>query len=269
VTKRRLPNWLKITLGVFVVLFALGAIFGKAPAKTAEITAPTSTPTPTATTSTPPVASYTVTAVVDGKQVSLVDSQGVTKTVQAAGLDMPRGVYCYGTETSNWATTFLLGKQFTIKMVIQESATLAMLTRTDGTDYATEALKTGHAKYVADGLVSPYATALEAAQTSARTATTGLWGPPCNGTIDAPAPALAEATGTQAPPAPVTKAAAQKTTKTTPAPAAVPPTTADSGSGVYFANCTEAKAAHAAPLHIGEPGYRPALDRDHDGIACE
>jgi hypothetical protein len=38
---------------------------------------------------------------------------------------------------------------------------------------------------------------------------------------------------------------------------------------VYFANCTEARAAGAAPLHIGEPGYRPALDRDHDGIACE
>lgn len=38
---------------------------------------------------------------------------------------------------------------------------------------------------------------------------------------------------------------------------------------VYYANCKEAKAAGAAPLHVGEPGYRPKLDRDGDGVACE
>jgi hypothetical protein len=38
---------------------------------------------------------------------------------------------------------------------------------------------------------------------------------------------------------------------------------------VFYANCAQAKAAGAAPLHLGEPGYRPALDRDRDGIACE
>ncbi len=49
---------------------------------------------------------------------------------------------------------------------------------------------------------------------------------------------------------------------------AVEPTTPP-GSGVYYANCTAARAAGAAPLHLGEPGYRLALDRDKDGIACE
>ncbi len=38
---------------------------------------------------------------------------------------------------------------------------------------------------------------------------------------------------------------------------------------VYYANCTEAREAGAAPIMRGEPGYRPALDRDNDGIACE
>ncbi|MGE0227490.1 MAG: thermonuclease family protein [Dehalococcoidia bacterium] len=38
---------------------------------------------------------------------------------------------------------------------------------------------------------------------------------------------------------------------------------------VYYANCTEARAAGAAPLLRGEPGYRDALDGDKDGIACE
>lgn len=40
-------------------------------------------------------------------------------------------------------------------------------------------------------------------------------------------------------------------------------------SSVYYANCTAARAAGAAPIYRGQPGYRPALDRDGDGIACE
>lgn len=37
----------------------------------------------------------------------------------------------------------------------------------------------------------------------------------------------------------------------------------------YYANCKEARAAGAAPLYQGDPGYRPELDRDRDGVACE
>jgi cell envelope opacity-associated protein A len=44
----------------------------------------------------------------------------------------------------------------------------------------------------------------------------------------------------------------------------------DTGAtNVYYANCTAARAAGAAPIYRGEPGYRSALDRDDDGIACE
>jgi hypothetical protein len=38
---------------------------------------------------------------------------------------------------------------------------------------------------------------------------------------------------------------------------------------VYFENCDAARAAGAAPIYRGEPGYRPGLDRDGDGVACE
>lgn len=38
---------------------------------------------------------------------------------------------------------------------------------------------------------------------------------------------------------------------------------------VYYKNCAAARAAGAAPILQGQPGYRPALDRDGDGIACE
>ena len=36
-----------------------------------------------------------------------------------------------------------------------------------------------------------------------------------------------------------------------------------------FSSCAQARAAGAAPLLRGTPGYNPALDRDKDGIACE
>jgi hypothetical protein len=38
---------------------------------------------------------------------------------------------------------------------------------------------------------------------------------------------------------------------------------------VSYASCSEARAAGAAPLHRGEPGYREAMDGDGDGVACE
>lgn len=37
----------------------------------------------------------------------------------------------------------------------------------------------------------------------------------------------------------------------------------------YYSSCREAKAAGAAPLYRGDPGYRSGLDRDGDGVACE
>ncbi|MFD7336744.1 excalibur calcium-binding domain-containing protein [Streptomyces violascens] len=42
-----------------------------------------------------------------------------------------------------------------------------------------------------------------------------------------------------------------------------------SGGSVYYKNCAAVRAAGAAPLHRGDPGYAAHLDRDGDGIACE
>jgi len=36
-----------------------------------------------------------------------------------------------------------------------------------------------------------------------------------------------------------------------------------------FRSCSEARAAGAAPIRRGSPGYSKGLDRDGDGIACE
>jgi hypothetical protein len=94
--------------------------------------------------------------------------------------------------------------------------------------------------------------------TSTSAAPTGTSAAPSSGGTTATTKAPVATTKATAPPtthAPVTTAA------TTPPPPAA--------SGPTYANCTAARNAGAAPLYRGDPGYRDALDRDHDGIACE
>ncbi|GAA5504386.1 hypothetical protein Dxin01_04156 [Deinococcus xinjiangensis] len=37
---------------------------------------------------------------------------------------------------------------------------------------------------------------------------------------------------------------------------------------VFYATCAQMRAAGAAPIRVGHPGYRTGLDADHDGWAC-
>ncbi|OZB88124.1 MAG: hypothetical protein B7X41_09800 [Microbacterium sp. 14-71-5] len=89
---------------------------------------------------------------------------------------------------------------------------------------------------------------------------------PAGSTLPPPAvPAPAPAGPAPAAPAPVAPAPAAPA----PAPAAAPVPAAPAPATVYYENCTAARAAGAAPILEGQPGYRPALDRDKDGVACE
>jgi len=66
-------------------------------------------------------------------------------------------------------------------------------------------------------------------------------------------------------------AAAQQSARTVPvAPVApaVPAVPAVPAAAAY-ANCTAARAAGAAPVYRGSPGYGTHLDRDGDGIGCD
>ncbi|MFW6188720.1 MAG: GmrSD restriction endonuclease domain-containing protein [Actinomycetota bacterium] len=49
----------------------------------------------------------------------------------------------------------------------------------------------------------------------------------------------------------------------------VPATEPSSSGGTSYADCAAARAAGAAPLRSGDPGYRPGMDGDRDGVACE
>lgn len=48
-----------------------------------------------------------------------------------------------------------------------------------------------------------------------------------------------------------------------------PPVTSEPPSNVYYENCDAVRAAGAAPIHAGDPGYDSHLDRDGDGVACK
>ncbi|GGQ21987.1 excalibur calcium-binding domain-containing protein [Streptomyces roseolilacinus] len=41
------------------------------------------------------------------------------------------------------------------------------------------------------------------------------------------------------------------------------------GGSVFYDNCSAARAAGAAPVRLGDPGYGRHLDRDGDGVGCE
>lgn len=92
-------------------------------------------------------------------------------------------------------------------------------------------------------------------------------------TATPPAPTTAEPALTAPPAATSASVAPRRTTKPTkvprrtvqPEPEHEPPQPAD----VYYANCSEVRAAGAAPIRRGDPGYSRKLDRDGDGIACE
>jgi hypothetical protein len=71
----------------------------------------------------------------------------------------------------------------------------------------------------------------------------------------APAPDPVPATPAQPAPAPVAPAQ----------PAPVAPAPAE----VYYKNCDAVRAAGAAPIYQGQPGYGTHLDRDKDGIGCD
>ena len=46
-------------------------------------------------------------------------------------------------------------------------------------------------------------------------------------------------------------------------------TTPTSKPSTYFASCADARAAGRENIPQDDPAYRPELDRDGDGLACE
>jgi endonuclease YncB( thermonuclease family) len=243
---RQAPRWQRVTLvmaAALLLLIILAAVSGpstkdqKRSSAGSVVAATTTTTTSllvTTTTSTVPV--VTITEVADGR--TIVGSDG--KQVQIAALAEPGP--CWADPAVDFTKNTLVGKE--VRFVVQSGGAVSVLLP-DGTDFAVLAVGRGvtRTEAAASG-------ALATAQNAAKLAGLGLWGTPCHGLDTLPPP--------PPPPVPTTKIVAPE-----------PPPPAPPAQGVYYPNCAAAKAAGAAPLHVGQPGYRKQLDRDGDGVACE
>lgn len=69
-------------------------------------------------------------------------------------------------------------------------------------------------------------------------------------------------------PAPFTAPVEPEPAPPQPDPAPAPPAPAPPAS-VFYQNCDAVRAAGAAPIYAGQPGYSRKLDRDGDGVGCE
>ena len=68
----------------------------------------------------------------------------------------------------------------------------------------------------------------------------------------------------------VTEAApSTEPTPVAPAPAPVEAPPAPAPSNVTYKNCAAVRAAGAAPIRVGEPGFSTKFDGDGDGVGCE
>ncbi|WP_366246666.1 GmrSD restriction endonuclease domain-containing protein [Cellulosimicrobium cellulans] len=65
---------------------------------------------------------------------------------------------------------------------------------------------------------------------------------------------------------------AEEPSPAAPAPTSAPPPApapAPAPADVVYENCAAVRAAGAAPIHAGQPGYSPEFDGDGDGVGCE
>jgi micrococcal nuclease len=192
--------------------------------------------------------------VVDGDTIDIRDDIRGRLRIRVLGIDTPETkkpgytVGCWGPQATQFAQDTLLGQRVafladpTQDRTDRYGRTLAYLVKGDGWNYSVEAARAGtaHAYIYDNNPVQKYAE-IAAAEQEAKAAGRGLWGPPCHGNT--------ESTPISAPQS--------------------APSTAVPDAGVYFPNCKAAKAAGAAPLYVGQPGYRTGLDGDGDGVACE
>ena len=143
----------------------------------------------------PPTATAdVVTTTADVLRVVDGDTIDIRLRVRVLGIDTPEtkkpgfDVACWGPEATEFARSTMLGQRVALQpdptqdRTDRYGRTLGYLVRADGFDYSIEAVRAGTAKsYVYGGVpVSRYA-AIEAAETEARAAMRGLWGPPCYG----------------------------------------------------------------------------------------
>lgn len=223
-----------------------------APTKVQAVEKPISETTKKAPAPKPAPKLYRVTSITDGDTIK-VDIDGKIETIRFIGMDTPetkdprKPVQCYGKEASSRMQHYVQSKSVALEADASQGnrdkydRLLRYVFLEDGTNVALQMIREGYAHEYTYDKPYKYQAAFKAAEATAKANGSGFWATnTCNGD---------------------TTQAAESAT-----PAATP---TQSDSSVYYANCTEVRAAGAAPIYAGQPGYSTKLDRDRDGVACE
>jgi micrococcal nuclease len=142
-------------------------------------------PTPAAAVNSPLGPVVTVSRVVAGDRIEV--SGPVNGLVVALGIISPSGQSCGATESKEFALRALSNQMVTLVSDPSQPVTdkaghrLAYLRLPDGTDYSTQAVQAGMAKYFDQGTPVGSAAEIKDAQNQAKQTKAGLWGAPCNG----------------------------------------------------------------------------------------
>jgi len=275
----------------------------------AESTAPRSgsTPTPTEDDDALPAAAagpYPVLDVVDGDTIK-VAARGSVVTVRLIGIDTPETkdprttVQCFGPQAARKASALLAGEQVWLEYDGSQGRrdaygrTLAYvwLAEREPTLVNQQLIRLGFAHEYTYDSAYRYSRAFAAAESRAQARDRGLWSPEtCDGDTTQPA----AGTGAESAAAYANCDAARAAGKA-PLRRGEPgyadhldgdgdgvacESSGGSGGGsggsrgarggsTYYENCDAARAAGAAPVHRGDPGYGSHLDADGDGVGCE
>lgn len=215
-----------------------------------------------------------VVRVIDGDTVD-IKLNSKPERLRLIGMDTPEVVdprtvvQCFGKEASARAKELLpegaevrVDGDPTQDTRDQYGRLLAYLWLPDGRLFGEVMIAEGYAHEYTFRVPYQQQAAFKRAEREARAAGRGLWAADtCAGDTQQ---AVGRPSGTTpVPTATPLPAAAIATQRPAAAPTPMVP------ANVYYANCAAAKTARAAPLYRGQPGYRPELDGDRDGIACE
>lgn len=243
---------------------------------------------------------YQVTSVVDGDTIK-IDKDGKTETIRLIGVDAPEtqatntSTRCYGREASSRMQHYVQSKKVRIEADKSQGDrdTYGRLLRyvyvEDGTNIAKAMITDGAAKEYTYKKAYKNQKAFKSTQKKAKNTKKGLWAKnTCNGNIKQTDPKVlkeqeekkkAETAAIkaeqerqaqeQAAAAAAAEAERQRQLAAQQEQAEQQSLPSSASSSTYYPNCAAARAAGAAPVYAGQPGYGSHLDRDHDGIGCE
>lgn len=238
---------------------------------------------------------YQVAGITDGDTLK-VKIGDKTEKVRVIGINTPETQnkkQCFGKEASSKMQSLAQSKKVRLEADSSQDdrdrygRLLRFVFLEDGTDIGKTLVSEGFAHEYIYSKPYKYASAYKLAESDAKTRALGFWAAEtCGGNTnqtpeqatqaiqakkkaeeEAAAQAAAAVQAQQAQQAAAAEAARQQ--QIAQQQAAQAQQQQQAASNVFYKNCTAARAAGAAPVYRGQPGYASHLDRDNDGIGCE